>query len=68
MALKRLSKLSYGTLSSLAPALAALAGLVLLHEQISLIQWVALACIMVVQLVSLYVEKRHKIFHPILPK
>lgn len=47
MALKRLSKLSYGTLSSLAPALAALAGLVLLHERISLIQWVALACIMV---------------------
>ncbi|MDR2060800.1 MAG: EamA family transporter, partial [Acinetobacter sp.] len=41
MALKRLSKLSYGTLSSLAPALAALAGLVLLHERISLIQWVA---------------------------
>ncbi|MCU4640190.1 EamA family transporter [Acinetobacter courvalinii] len=47
MALKRLTKLSYGTLSSLAPALAALAGLVLLHERISLIQWVALACIMV---------------------
>lgn len=47
MALKRLTKLSYGTLSSLAPALAALAGLVLLHERINLIQWVALACIMV---------------------
>lgn len=46
MALKHLSKLSYGTLSSLSPALAALAGLLLLHEQISLMQWVALACIM----------------------
>ena len=45
MAMKRLNKLSYGTLSSLSPALAALSGLVLLHEQISLIQWFALACI-----------------------
>ena len=47
MALKQLSKLSYGTLSSLSPALAALAGLVILHEQISLLQWVALLCIIV---------------------
>ena len=47
MALKRLSKLSYGTLSSLSPALAALAGLLLLHEQISGLQWFALLCIMV---------------------
>ncbi len=46
MALKQLSKLSYGTLSSLSPALAALTGLLLLHEQISLLQWVALACVM----------------------
>ena len=47
IALKQLSKLSYGTLSSLSPALAALAGLVILHEQISLLQWVALLCIIV---------------------
>lgn len=45
-ALKRLSKMSYGTLSSLSPALAALAGLILLHEQISFLQWIALGCIM----------------------
>ena len=58
MALKRLSKLSYGTLSSLAPALAALAGLVLLHEQISFIQWIALACIMIASIgVTLRAEK-----------
>ena len=58
MALKRLSKLSYGTLSSLAPALAALAGLVLLHEQISFIQWIALACIMIASIgVTLRGEK-----------
>ena len=58
MALKRLSKLSYGTLSSLAPALAALAGLVLLHEQISFIQCIALACIMITSIgVTLRAEK-----------
>ena len=45
-ALKRLNKLSYGTLSSLSPALAALTGLLLLGEQIGLWQWLALALIM----------------------
>ena len=47
MALKRLSKLSYGTLSSLSPALAALAGWLLLKEQITLLQSIALLCIMI---------------------
>lgn len=46
MALKRLSKLSYGTLSSLSPALAAIAGMLLLKEHISLWQTLALICIM----------------------
>ncbi|EET81855.1 DMT family transporter [Acinetobacter radioresistens] len=46
LALKSLSKLSYGTLSSLSPALAALAGMVLLKEQINTWQWIALGCIM----------------------
>lgn len=46
MALKRLSKLSYGTLSSLSPALAAIAGFVLLKEHISFWQCIALICIM----------------------
>lgn len=45
MALKRLSKLSYGTLSSLSPALGAIAGFFLLKEQISLWQCIALICI-----------------------
>ena len=44
-ALQRLTKLSYGTLSSLSPALAALAGLILLHEQITALQWLALGCV-----------------------
>lgn len=47
MALKNLSKMSYGTLSSLSPALGALAGWLLLKEQISLLQSIALLCIMV---------------------
>ncbi|WP_180132081.1 MULTISPECIES: DMT family transporter [unclassified Acinetobacter] len=45
-ALKILSKLSYGTLSSLSPALAAITGMVLLGENIGTWQWVALVCIM----------------------
>lgn len=45
-ALKQLTKSSYGTLSSLSPALAALTAFFLLGEKITLIQWVALACIM----------------------
>ena len=47
MALKHLSKLSYGTLSSLSPALGAIAGLILLNEKISLWQTIALICIMI---------------------
>lgn len=47
MALKNLSKLSYGTLSSLSPALAAIAGMVLLKEHITIWQSIALVCIMV---------------------
>ena len=45
-ALKILSKLSYGTLSSLSPALAAITGMVLLGESIGPWQWLALVCIM----------------------
>lgn len=47
LALKRLSKLSYGTLSSLAPAIGALTGMLLLKEHISLLQSIALLCIMI---------------------
>jgi len=46
-ALKYLSKTSYGTLSSLAPALAALTGFIMLGETIGFWQWIALICIMV---------------------
>lgn len=47
MALKQLSKLSYGTLSSLSPALAALAGFLLLDEHITALQMLALTCIII---------------------
>lgn len=47
LALKNLTKLSYGTLSSLSPVLAALAGLIFLHEYLSLLQWIALFFIMI---------------------
>ncbi|MBJ9953939.1 MULTISPECIES: EamA family transporter [unclassified Acinetobacter] len=46
LALKRLSKMSYGTLSSLSPALAAIAGMLLLNEHITTWQIIALICIM----------------------
>lgn len=45
-ALQHLNKTSYGTLSSLSPALAALVGFILLDEKITLLQTVALVCIM----------------------
>jgi inner membrane transporter RhtA len=45
-ALKFLNRLTYGTLTSLAPALAALTGLILLNEYLTLLQWVALFFIM----------------------
>ncbi len=46
MALKQLSKLSYGTLSSLSPAIGAVAGMILLKEHITFYQCIALVCIM----------------------
>lgn len=45
-ALQHLNKTSYGTISSVSPALAALAGWLFLKESINSLQWLALACIM----------------------
>lgn len=47
VALRRLSTKTYGTLMSLEPALAALAGLLLLHERLTLTQWLAIGAVMV---------------------
>jgi len=68
MALKRLSKLSYGTLSSLSPALAALAGFLLLDERISTLQMVALACIIMASIGVTLGSARQKAEQLITPK
>lgn len=45
-ALRALSTKTFGTLMSLEPALAALAGLLVLHERLTPTQWVAIAAVM----------------------
>jgi inner membrane transporter RhtA len=47
IALRRLPTKTFGTLMSLEPAIAALAGLAFLHEQLSFVQWLAIAAVMV---------------------
>jgi len=45
LALPRIPTRTFGVLVSLNPALGAVAGLVLLHESLTLIQWAAIASI-----------------------
>lgn len=45
IALRHIPKRTFGVLLSGEPAVGALAGLVLLHEQLSSLQWLAIACI-----------------------
>ncbi len=45
-ALRRLSTKSYGTLTSLEPAMGALTGLLLLHEQLTLVHWLGIGAVM----------------------
>lgn len=47
IALRRLSTKAFGTLMSFEPAIAAVAGVVLLHERLALLQWLAIAAIVV---------------------
>lgn len=60
LALKQLSRLSYGTLSSLSPVFAALAGLIVLHEYLSILQWIALILIMLAS-IGVTLRKENKI-------
>ncbi len=46
-ALRHLSTRSYGTLTSMEPALGALTGLFLLHEQLTLVHWLGIGAVMV---------------------
>ena len=46
VALKRLSPESFGIMTSLEPAVAALLGLMLLDEHLTVVQWLAIVCIM----------------------
>lgn len=45
IALEKLPAQTFGILMSLEPALAAFSGFLFLHEQLSLLQWMALACV-----------------------
>lgn len=45
MALRRLTALTYGTLTSLEPAIGALSGLIILQEMLSPLQWLAVALV-----------------------
>lgn len=47
VALNRMPARAYGTLTSLEPALGSLVGLVLLHEALSVVQWLAIAGIVI---------------------
>ena len=46
IALRRLSTKTFGTMMSLEPAIAALAGLALLHERLTPLQWAAIGAVM----------------------
>jgi len=52
VALKRLPSQSFSILMSLEPAIAALAGLLILSEQLSLLQWLAVAAVIAASLGS----------------
>ncbi|SLM62669.1 MULTISPECIES: threonine/homoserine exporter RhtA [Dickeya] len=59
LALTRLPARTFSTLMSLEPAIAALSGIVFLHEQLSALQWLALACIIAASLgITLTVKQK----------
>jgi inner membrane transporter RhtA len=57
-ALRQLSTRTFGTLMSLEPALAALAGLLVLHERLTPMQWVAIGAVMAASAGTVSGEKR----------
>jgi inner membrane transporter RhtA len=66
--LKRLPAQTFGVLMSIEPALAALAGLVFLHERLTIVQVAAIACVMAASLGStLTAPARPPAADPVLP-
>jgi inner membrane transporter RhtA len=53
VALRHLTTRTYGTLMSAEPAIAALAGLALLGERLTLLQWTGIAAVMVASIGTL---------------
>ena len=58
MALKRLPKETFGIMISMEPAVAALLALVLLGEHLSLVQWLAIGCIVAASMGSAFTARR----------
>jgi len=52
VALQRLPTRTFGIFMSVEPAIAAILGLVVLHERLSLTQWIAIACVITASLGS----------------
>lgn len=60
IALRNLTALSFGTLMSLEPAIAALSGFIFLHEQLLWTQWLALAVIITASMGCTYTTQKAK--------
>ena len=60
IALRNLTVLSFGTLMSLEPAIAALSGFIFLHEQLLWTQWLALAVIITASMGCTYTTQKAK--------
>lgn len=69
ISLKRLPTKTFGILMSLEPALAALSGLFLLSERLTLLQWAAIGCVIAASLgSSLTIRGQHKLSPDVLPQ
>lgn len=66
VALRRLPAQAFGTLMSLEPAVGALAGLVLLHERLSLLQWSAIGTVVLASMGTALSVQSGEV-HPRLP-
>jgi inner membrane transporter RhtA len=68
VALKRLTKQSFGVLLSLEPAIGSLAGLAILDERLSGTEWFAIVCIVVASVGNtVSAQRRRPLATPILP-